>query len=1123
MIQCSRSASAACCSQPNNETGSTVTEIIVKTMKGFFVKHTYRGIGKICEVRQDRILVRFIEDGDTVAFGRDAFEEHELARTTLPLYTSCICREKECTIDRINEKTPVFRTPYVYAITYSVDGLRADVSEEELWVIAIASNGDPVSLLASLNHGGYPLFRVRERLIAATNLQLRQAGGLRALLSSRIDLRPHQAYVAGVVLLDPTRRFLFADEVGLGKTIEAGIVIHDVLMNDPLAKILVLCPGSLTQQWLCELYSKFGGHVFKLLELHASEQITWSKVTKLIASFSQSAYEHAEKLLSIPWDMVVIDEAHHLLLSETLYAFARRLSNNTPSLLLLSAIPAQRREDEFLRILGLLDPQQYTPEVVVERERFRELFGAQRVIGRKLRLLRRRLDGMSNRDFTANETIEQAADLLALPVLRDDTKLAGKIARLKSLPSNSDHFHQEVSGILHYVGDSYRINRRILRNRRERLVDEEQIVPIERKVRLLPYIAEQLEQEVNEAVHRVVVSAKENALPDELLSAFSRILWQSTVHPQAICQVVRALETTRARNVKQSEIDFVAIGYLSGYKEWVAYLNVLCKAVRYSVPDDLIDETMTCAMRWKRDESSFTRYSELRNLLASKMTLPEQHPKILVFAGFPNVAADLAHRLRQDFGAESTTEFRSELERDEKEENVRRFRSDPKAWVMVSDESGGEGRNFQFADGLIHFDTPWYVGRVEQRIGRLDRLGREKEPHTDVLSEVIFDDTSVEGGLIRCYDTGIGVYRRSISGLEFALRDVEARIVQTAIDEGCEGLDQIGEKLTAFAEEERARDDSEALLDEASFDRVAAEKFRRIRHSEQNELALEETFTEYLRMVASNRSVRRISDSEFGDGLWMLRADEIHQIRGKSINGLLDQTTPFKGSFRRAIAQQRLDLNFFNVGHPLFEAICHALFNDTTGRTYAVEIKDLARETWVGFEFVFYPVPDTSQLRDNVGLQNRARQLFTFQPTHIFCRQDGRIEKDGELLLDIRQSLDTSDKGRIWWNLTKEKSLVLPAFFASPGWDQLVYQLLDSATEEAKFCFRGEVKSVVAMASERLGEQARQVRNANGETDEIELLQCLQRSLQNWRVQLDSVGFLSINGGILERAMNGRI
>src|SRR5207237_5366476 len=113
----------------------------------------------------------------------------------------------------------------------------------------------------------------RETLVDALARLTRQGSGLRALLSSRIDLRPHQAYVAGVVLLDRRRRYLLADEVGLGKTIEAGIVIHDLLSTKPDARVLVLCPGTLTTQWLSEMYSKFGGQTFRMLDLYKAKSL----------------------------------------------------------------------------------------------------------------------------------------------------------------------------------------------------------------------------------------------------------------------------------------------------------------------------------------------------------------------------------------------------------------------------------------------------------------------------------------------------------------------------------------------------------------------------------------------------------------------------------------------------------------------------------------------------------------------------------------------------------------------------------------------------------------------------------------------------------------------------------
>src|SRR5262249_37646996 len=152
-----------------------------------------------------------------------------------------------------------------YEVTYT-DGLSGLVSELELIPLSLEEETDPLLQLASPSPQSYSIFNARERLVEALARTLRGGSGLRALLSSRIDLRPHQAFVAGVIILDRSRRYVLADEVGLGKTIEAGIVIHDLLAQKQKAHVLVLCPGALTHQWLCELYAKFGGQVFSLLD-----------------------------------------------------------------------------------------------------------------------------------------------------------------------------------------------------------------------------------------------------------------------------------------------------------------------------------------------------------------------------------------------------------------------------------------------------------------------------------------------------------------------------------------------------------------------------------------------------------------------------------------------------------------------------------------------------------------------------------------------------------------------------------------------------------------------------------------------------------------------------------------
>ncbi len=486
--------------------------------------------------------------------------------------------------------------------------------------------------------------------------------------------------------------------------------------------MLVLCPGALTQQWLCEMYAKFGGQVFTLLELYEAQTIDWKALRKVIAPLAASTVRQAASLLSVPWDMIVVDEAHHLLAAPILYDFVHSLSRSIPSLLLLSAIPASHREDEFLRLLALLEPERYTPDVVKDTERFQRLYNDQRDIGRKLRLLRRRLEGIASGEFETAEAADHAAELPSLPALAGDETLRGMV---DSLDPNAAEFCHDLQAILHYVGDCYRINRRILRNRRQRLIEEDQLTRIERRPAFHPYEPDQLEHEVIQAAGLLLDAARERNVPEELLVPFARVLLHSLVHPDAAYDFLSELATAKAFQLNDKGRDFLALGHLAGYGDWAQYCRLLCGAIRHQLPEHRISDALSAARRWMQDASAFTRFNELLAFLTASAKGRKSPPKLLLFAGFPGVAADVAERLTTRFGREAVTEFRTDLSCEEKEANVRRFRGTRTTWIMVSDETGGEGRNFQFAAELIHFDNPWYASRVEQRIGRLDRLGRE--------------------------------------------------------------------------------------------------------------------------------------------------------------------------------------------------------------------------------------------------------------------------------------------------------------------------------------------------------------------------------------------------------------
>jgi ATP-dependent helicase HepA len=388
-------------------------------MLGFLVAHSHMGVGRIEAFEGNSIQVSFFGEGASrCRFNSRALNDGVLKRVRLQAGAWCDGPHGEC---RTEPEPPRDGGGGLlsYAVRYR-DGAVEQVPESQLTPTQQPSC-DPLSELVACKTQSYNLFQAREALVETFARTAQEAAGHLALLSSRIDLRPHQAYVAGVTLLDLRRRYIFADEVGLGKTVEAGIVVHDLLMQNPNARVLVVCPGALAYQWLSELYAKFGGYLFQVLDMHDEAKIDLGTSRRAIVSTSRLLDGLADKVERVAWDLVIVDEAHHLLSSPTLYGFAERVAAKAPSLLLLSALPARRRKDEYLRLLRLLEPERYGgPDAA---ESFDELYGAQPDIGRRLRILSRQIDDLEQHADVTDDVIKAARRLVGSPVIDRDAEL----------------------------------------------------------------------------------------------------------------------------------------------------------------------------------------------------------------------------------------------------------------------------------------------------------------------------------------------------------------------------------------------------------------------------------------------------------------------------------------------------------------------------------------------------------------------------------------------------------------------------------------------------------------------------------------------------------------------------
>src|SRR3954470_10519935 len=229
---------------------------------------------------------------------------------------------------------------------------------------AAAPRAGPVEQLAGGRWGSPEDFALRAETV---RLDLeRRADALGALFASRVYVKLHQASVAHHVLSAPEPRFVLADEVGLGKTIEAGLVLSALLHAGLVKRALVVAPSHLTVQWLAELFHKFQ-LLFTLMDPDRAAEgrkdeaeaapSPWTQHSLVVTSLEwlSRAKDEASEAADAGWDLVVIDEAHHLR-GPRAYEVAQALAESTWGLLLLTATPLQLDPGEYHALLRLVDP-----------------------------------------------------------------------------------------------------------------------------------------------------------------------------------------------------------------------------------------------------------------------------------------------------------------------------------------------------------------------------------------------------------------------------------------------------------------------------------------------------------------------------------------------------------------------------------------------------------------------------------------------------------------------------------------------------------------------------------------------------------------------------------------------
>ena len=283
--------------------------------------------------------------------------------------------------------------------TWSVSWANGTTSSAVETTLRRAIRKDPIARFEAGDIGSAESFNLKS--VAADTWYRHLHDDLVSLGSARVDLKPHQVSVVHRVISDYPHRYLLCDEVGLGKTIEAAMIVKELRARGHAKRVLVLVPSGLARQWQFELKTKFNETfaVFNSATLdylkNKGPENPWLDHDSVIASHSWASWkeERREEIASVPWDLVIVDEAHHARrqrrgnrTQETnLYRLVSALTSKPEfgrrAVLLLTATPLQLDNHELFSLVEMVDPVLFASETDFDRH-FEELAGLNQLVER---------------------------------------------------------------------------------------------------------------------------------------------------------------------------------------------------------------------------------------------------------------------------------------------------------------------------------------------------------------------------------------------------------------------------------------------------------------------------------------------------------------------------------------------------------------------------------------------------------------------------------------------------------------------------------------------------------------------------------------------------------------------
>ena len=636
---------------------------------------------------------------------------------------------------------------------------------------------------------------------------------LRGMVGSRVGLIPHQLYIAHEVGQRFAPRVLLADEVGLGKTIEAGLIIHQQLKTGRSERILILVPDSLQYQWMIEMRRRFNLN-FSLFDLtrtasikeHDPELNPFLTEQCIIASIDLMI-DHddlREQALEAGFDLLVVDEAHHLMWNEEdggndRYDLIEELAEKTPGVLLLTATPEQLGVESHFARLRLLDPQRFSS-----------------------------LDR-----FLDEETQYQQTAKIAEVLMSDMPLEEGHLAALESLLGHriEDAPEQRFRAI-HELLDRHGTGRILFRNTREAI----QGFP-GRDCQPAPLPAP--ENWSKEGKLREQMWPEEAQLDGAWMEADPRVMW-----------------------------------------------------------------------------------------LMEKLRTDLKHKKVLLIARTGPVVEALENVLRLHAGIRTAMfhEGMSLLERDQASAYF--AEESYGAQILLCSEIGSEGRNFQFASDLILFDLPANPDVLEQRIGRLDRIGQENR----IQIHVPYLIGTAQERMFRWYNEALNIFSNISPTAQTLQENFIVELKDCLLTDKGQQFDDLLEAVSVQREalEAELQSGRDRLLEYNSCRPIVAQEIVQALESYDDNTTLPMFMKRF--MASTN-----IDFDEQSNGTVIIKPTDQMQVQGLTLD-----EEGMTATFYRDQAQIREDAQYLTLEHPFTESVMEMINTQGFGSTNVAVLKSAA-------------------------------------------------------------------------------------------------------------------------------------------------------------------------------------